>query len=395
MKLSPKQIVAVAIASASIASAASVHYGFRLQKSSFRANASYPQTAADPPATSAAVSALGYLRPEGEIIKLSAPTFSNSMGGRIAHLLVQEGDWVGKGEVVAVLDNAESLQAAVIQAEEKVAIAHANLVRVEAGAKTGELNAQRAAIARLQNDIVGQVANQDQTIVQFKAALANAQTEYRRYQMLFNQGAITASQLDAKQLEYTTAQKQFNKAQVERSRIQSTLQAQIYEAQATFDQISEVRPTDRQSAYAEIQSSIADVTRAEADLALAFIRAPMAGKVLNISARPGEVASAQGIMALGQTQQMNVVAEVYELDIKNVQIGQPATITSSALLAKLQGEVVHVGAMVNPQNIMSTDPVANVDQRVVEVKIKLDLDSSKQAASLTNLQVDVVISTAP
>lgn len=386
---SPGRIVAGAITTTLLASAAIFYYAFRLQ--SIPPNAGTADTSVTIAAPTG-ISALGYLQPEGEIINLSAPRSPNGAGSRIAHLLVKEGDRVEQGEVVAVLDSFESLDAAVRQAEERVAIARVGRAQVEAGAKSGELNAQRAAIAQVQNDLKGQIAAQNQSLIQLKAKLANAQVERDRYQKLFSQGAVTASQLDTKQLDYITAQEQLNQALVERSRIQATLQAKISQAQATFNQVAEIRPTDRQAAEADIQSALADVAKAKADLDLGYVSAPVAGEVLSIHSRPGEVAGNQGILALGQTQQMNVIAEVYELDISRIQVGQPATITSSALSTELQGAVVQIGSLVNPQNVMSTDPVENVDQRIVEVKIQLDPASSQQAAALTNLQVNVVIS---
>lgn len=43
--------------------------------------------------------------------------------------------------------------------------------------------------------------------------------------------------------------------------------------------------------------------------------------------------------------------------------------------------------------MLDTDPVADVDARVVEVKIRLHPEDSQKVANLTNLQVNVVIET--
>jgi len=362
-----------------------LYYGIRFRRSA---------TVADPTASAVrrkAISSLGYLQPEGEVINLAAPASSNGMGSRVAQLLVEEGEWVEEGDVVALLDNVESLQAAVTQAEKRVAVAQANLAQVEAGAKVGELAAQRAAIARLRAEQQGQLSAQDQTLARLTAELRTAEREYTRYQTLYQEGATTASQLDSKQLSLITAQEQWNEAQVYRRQLEASYQEQINAAQATFNQLAEVRPTDIQAAQAEVQSAIADVAKAKADLNLAYVRAPIAGQVLKIHTRPGEVVGDRGILALGQTRQMNVIAEVYELDVKQVRVGQTATVTSEAFPGTLQGEVIQVGFQVKAQNVLSTDPVADVDQRVIDVKIRLNPADSKRVASFTNLQVNVVI----
>ena len=121
------------------------------------------------------------------------------------------------------------------------------------------------------------------------------------------------------------------------------------------------------------------------------MRSPRDGRVLKIHTRAGEVVSNQGegILKLGQTDQMYVVAEVYETDIGKVRQGQRATITSDAFAEKLQGTVDQIGWEVGKQDILNTDPAAATDARVVEVKIRLDSVSSRRVAALNNLQVTV------
>lgn len=43
------------------------------------------------------------------------------------------------------------------------------------------------------------------------------------------------------------------------------------------------------------------------------------------------------------------------------------------------------------QQVVNTDPTANIDAKVVEVKVKLDKESSQRVAGLTNLLVNVQI----
>ena len=338
------------------------------------------------------VSALGHLRPEGEVVYLSAPTVLNGLGSsRVAKLLVKEGDKVKIGQEIAILDNWKNLQAAVKLALEQVKVAQTELAKVKAGAKTGELQAQKATIARLEADLQGQLTAQDKTIKRLEAEFNNGQIEYQRYEQLFQNGAVTASQLDSKKLTMTTAQEQLNEAKVNRNRISATFKQQIKEAQATLNQMAEIRPTDVQAAQAEINQAIANVAKTQADLDQAYVRAPIDGQVLKIYSRPGETVGNKGIVALGKTEQMNVVAEVYESDVSKLKIGQKATITSNGFTAKLSGKVTQIGLQVNTQDVLSTEPAANVDSRVVEVKISLNTADSQKVSALTNLQVKVAI----
>ena len=407
------------------------------------------------------VTALGRLEPRGEVIKVSGSGAAD--GNRIDRLLVKEGDRVKTGETIAILDNRDRQQAAFEQAQEQVRVAEANLAKVKAGAKNGEIQAQKASIARIRADrsneitaqqaIVarlevdrsteitaqqatiariiaeqqGEIQTQQAAIARIEAELRNATNEQLRYSQLYQQGAISASTSDSKSLAAETAQQQLNEgkaklnqirqsrqqqineaqaklnqiqqsrqqqineAQAKLSQIQESRQQQIDEAEANLDRIAEVRPVDIEAAAAEVGSAQAAAKQAKANLALAYIRAPRDAQVLKIHTYPGEKVGNDGIVELGQTREMLAVAEIYQSDVDRVRIGQSAKITSDSFQGELEGSVEYIGLQVQRQNIVNTDPSANIDARIVEVKVCLDAASSQKVAGFTNLQVKVAI----
>ncbi|MEQ9551487.1 MAG: ABC exporter membrane fusion protein [Coleofasciculus sp. G3-WIS-01] len=337
------------------------------------------------------VTALGRLEPAGEMINLTAST--SIQESRIEQLLVKEGDRIQIGQIIAILDNRDRLQASLQKAENQVRVAQAKLAQVRAGAKAGELQAQRAEIARLQADRTGNLAAQQAAVARLEAEVQNARIEYERYEFLYQQGAVSASQRDAKRLTYTTAQQQVQQAQAELGRIETTSQEQIQQAQATLDRLAEVRPVDIEAAEAEVHSAKAAVVEAQANLEQAQVRSPRAGQIIKIHTYPGEQIADQGIVTLGQTQQMIAIAEVYQSDIPQIQVGQPATITSPVIRDTLQGTVERIGLQVEQQQVVDEDPAANIDAKVVAVHIRLDPNSSQNVAGLSNLQVTVTIQT--
>jgi HlyD family secretion protein len=354
-----------------------------------------PSTSAPTPSPTVAiarkVTALGRLEPKGEAVH--AATTGSLEGTRILRILVKEGDKVRVGQILAILDTRDRRLAALKEATEQVKVAQARLAQVKAGAKAGEINAQKATIVRMEAELQGNVKAQSATVERMEAELRNAETEYKRYQQLYQQGAVSASTRDSKRLATETAQKKLEEGRATLKRIQESVQAQLNEAKANLNRIAEVRPTDVQAVQAEVDKAIAAVEQAKANLELAYVRSPRDGRILKIHARPGEVVSNQGegILKLGQTDQMYAVAEVYETDISKVRLGQRATITSDAFPAKLQGTVDQIGWEVGKKDVLSTDPAAATDVRVVEVKIGLDSASSQRVAGLTNLQVTVEI----
>lgn len=348
-----------------------------------------PPKAATP--AKVAVTALGRLQPEGEVTSLTAPNSNN--GVRVERLLVKEGDTVKAGQLLAYLENYGRSRTALQQALDKLQVAKAKLAQVKSGAKTGDVDAQKAAIAGLEPQYKGDVATQEATIARIQAEVDNAQAENDRYQQLYKQGAIAASIADTKALQLKTTQQQLTEAQASLKRTQDTFQEQRKQAQATLTGISEVRTVDVQVAQTEVNSATTSVQQAKADLDLSYIKSPIDGKILKIHAKTGEVIStSRGFAEIGKTSQMYVIAEVYQTDVQKVRVGQKATITSTAFTGKLQGTVKEIGWQVDKQSIFSLNPGSDTDRRIIEVKISIDNPGdSQRVARLTNLQVDVAI----
>lgn len=489
---------------------------------------------ATPVATRNSVTALGRLSPQGEVIKLSAPSASD--GARIEILKVEEGDRVSQGQIIAVLDTRDRLQATLQQADKEVKVKQAELAKIQAGAKTGvvgavqaevakfqaqlqretegeaanvarleaqlrreteaeqanvakfeaqlrreteaeqanlakfqaqlqrETEVQQAKLARLEAQLRGEIASQNATVDRLKAELKNAEAEQQRNKQLSETGAISAAAYDTKRLAVDTAnhkvieaqailkktvqtlqqeivetqatikqtvetgqqeinqsranlkgkletgkqeingaraalnqkietgRSQINQAQAMLKQKAETGQAQINQAQANLDQIAEVRPEDVQAAQAAVESAIATKQKAQVDLNLSYVKAPVSASVLKVHTRQGERINTQnGIVELGRTDQMYAIAEVYETDIAKVRNGQRATVTSPVFAGTLEGKVARIGKQIGKKDVLNTDPAADTDARVVEVRIRLNPESSKKVAALTNLQVEVKI----
>jgi len=176
-------------------------------------------------------------------------------------------------------------------------------------------------------------------VARLEAELQNADAECRRYDRLFKDGVVSPSERDTWQTK------------------RAMLQAQL--------------------------------ERAHAELALAVVRSPITGRVLDVHARAGERVGPDGIAELAQTDSMYAVAEVYETDVQWVRVGQRARVSSPALTAPLSGTVDRVGLKVGKKDVLSVDPAAKTDARVVEVRILLD--DAAAAGAMTNLEVDVAI----
>jgi HlyD family secretion protein len=252
--------------------------------------------------------------------------------------------------------------------------------------------------------------------------------EYDRYRQLASQGAIAASILDGKKLAVVTAGRQLQEATAVLARIESTSRQQLREAEANLQRIdrtntgqineakaglvkirdtgsgqvneaaanlhriAEVNPTEVAEVQSEVDNAVAAEMRARTELEQAYIRAPSAGQILRINYRNGEKVGDRGIVELAETNEMMVVAEVYQTDVNNIKIGQIAKANTSAFSEELTGTVAEIGKQIDRQKVFSDRPGENLDRRIIEVKIKLDPNSSLRVANLTNLQVRVSFS---
>jgi len=143
------------------------------------------------------------------------------------------------------------------------------------------------------------------------------------------------------------------------------------------------------AAAMELNIAKADLAAARAKLELSVVRSPIDAQILEIHSRPGERVNADGVMDLGQTDQMYAVAEVYETDIVHVKEGQKAWVSTAALEERWPGKVERISLKVGRMDVLGTDPIAKTDARVVEVFIRLD--SSESVSRFTNMQVQVEI----
>ena len=259
------------------------------------------------------VSALGVLMPEDEVTHLSGAVLPE--GARMDQLLVAQGDQVEAGQVIAVLDNKDRLETALRRAEAQVNIARSRLLQVEAGAKEGEIIALEAQLGNLDAELQGQILTQQATIQRLEADLAgnaaaqnavndriaaefiNAEAECTRFEQLYAQGAISESAHALECLEKEVAyrqqveseatltriissgQEQITEAEEQLERTINTMQYQQVETQATLDQRAEVREVDIAVAQAELADALVGVDQAKAELELAYVRAPRAGQV--------------------------------------------------------------------------------------------------------------------
>ncbi|MEO1190240.1 MAG: HlyD family efflux transporter periplasmic adaptor subunit [Pseudomonadota bacterium] len=309
-----------------------------------------------PPPQRHSIVALGEILPLSDIILVSGPTGQDP--GVIEKITVAEGDRVLKGDVLAVLDTRGRLAAALDEAKATVQLKQSELERLRADLDSEE--------ARLQAELKQQQAERDR-----------AEWDYEKSQRLTAAGVYNETAQIDKRLALESLNREVETSRIALERIQTRNAAGVR--------------LDEMVAQADLLLAQAAALRADADYQRAFIHAPIDGRVLRLIARDGQQIVSDGFAEIGETETMLVRTEVFESDIPFVFAGQRADITARPLAQPLTGVVERVGFVVATQSIVSGDPAANLDARVVEAWIRLDAASSARVADMSGLQVRVVL----
>ena len=276
------------------------------------------------------VSALGRIEPLGGISQVSVP--SSLSNDRVREILVKEGQEVRKGQPLAVLESIDTLESSVRQSEAEIRVAESKL------------------------------AAQDSVIARYKADLGQASAEARRAEQLFAAGATSANRVEKLQAD------------------ESSAKAQLAEAIATKATLVE-----------ELRSSRASLDKDKTERAKATVLAPFSGTVFKVHARPGDKVGEDGLLEMGDSSRMGVIAEVYQSDRPMIALGQKASLSADGFKGrKVEGQVVEIAREVSRQTVFSGQAGENLDRRVLEVKIGLTPQESALASHLNYLQVNVL-----
>jgi HlyD family secretion protein len=333
------------------------------------------------------VTALGRLEPSSQVIKLSAPLALD--GDRISQTLVKEGDRVKAGQVIVILDSRDRLLDAHRQAEKQVGVAKAKLKQVQAGAKTGDIQAQKAkiatleaqtlgdkterqeaiarleaqwfgdksaqeqAIARLEAQWQGDRIAQEATINKLAAELSNAEAEFQRYQQLNQEGAISKSLYDSKRLSLDTARQQLGEAKAVLNRINGTAIRQVREAKIALNRIN---TTGKQQV-------------SEAKIALSRINSTGSKQVTEAQGTLSSIAEVRGVDV--QAAQMEVENAVAAMKRAQTDLDQ------AYIKAPMAGQIIKIHTRVGEK--ISDDGIADLAQndQMVAVAEVYQTDISK------------------
>lgn len=326
------------------------------------ASAAYSQTAA--PRPQGMIAAPGRVEPISEEIEVGA-----EIGGRIKDAVVEEGDAVSRGQILAVLENGD-YQAQLSSARSQQSAAAAQLASAEA-----RLEQAQADLRRTQNGARGEERREARAAIeQAEATTRNAQLEFERRRVLHREGDISTEELNRAERDLRVAEARGKELSERFAFINADAREEdVARAEASV-RLSQAQIREARARIGEVEARIRE---AQARLDKTFIRSPLAGIVLRKRLRAGESVSpesaAPSIFTLADTSVLRVRVDVDETDVGKLQIGQAAYVTAAAYGDKrFAGRVVRIGQVLGKKNIRTEEPTERVDTKILETLIELD-----------------------
>ncbi|MBV8172421.1 MAG: HlyD family secretion protein [Candidatus Eremiobacteraeota bacterium] len=344
-------------------------------------------------------------------------TIAPKVKGQVSALYVQDNSTVHTGDVLVRLDDRD-LRAAVEQAQAAYAQAGASEnaavigVPQQAQVTSAQIAQASAGIGQGQSGVTTAQAAVAAAQAQLKAAqanLVNASKTWTRSKELVSQGAIAQAEADSAQAAYQSALSARDAAAQGVTQAQAGLQrseaqleanaAELQQAQAGVD-TTKIKAAQAKTSAAQVQAAQAALQDAQLQLSYATIKAPVDGVISKRSVNVGDfVSPGQALMAVVDTKDIWVTANLKETQMTNVRLGQPVAIkVDSYPHEHFRGTVQSIApatgstfALIPPDN--ATGNFTKVVQRV-PVRIKIDQSSDPNHLLRQGLSAEITIDTS-
>ncbi len=283
----------------------------------------------------------------GELVPAVELGVGFRVGGTLSEVLVQAGDRVKKGDLLARLDT-EDLERALAEADVQVQLAQLELADVQAGPSEAELADARAAVRNAQAELkLAQDAYEKTFNSSLDAEVQKQRTLYDWYKgyyhnkkLEYEAGHLSQSDHDHAMNALISAQGRWeeavNKAIIEelqaKNRVEQARFA-LYQAQENLRLLESEPLTDTlMRATLAVDQALLAREKAAANLKAAQLYAPFDGVVMEIAATVGEQVGANTpVLTLANLQEPLVRFWVEEADLSAVVVGNPVNVVFEAL----------------------------------------------------------------
>ncbi|MCX7716921.1 MAG: HlyD family efflux transporter periplasmic adaptor subunit [Candidatus Sumerlaeaceae bacterium] len=332
-------------------------------------------------------------------VEMDTVRIGSKIGGRVAAVNAEEGDWVEAGAVVLALDDRE-LKAQHSEAEAAAAQAQAQLDLLLAGSRPEDIARAEAVVRARQAELdLRRKGFRDEEVRQAEAQVVSAESdlelarkELERTESLHKTGTVDQRELDRKRSLFETA-----RAAVEVARQRASLyrsgsrpeeiamaEAQLAQASADLERLRNgPRAEEIAAARAAVLAAQANVERIDSLLSETRILAPARAMVETLDLEPGDLVRAGEPVAVIQLDKAPYIrCYVPENRLGEVRPGQAVTVTVDSFPGRrFAGRVrrVNAEAEFTPRNVQTSEKRSEL---VFEMKVDVTGDASALRAGM-------------
>ncbi len=334
------------------------------------------------------------IKSSGTITPRQTVNVSPKSSGKVMEMLVEQGDTVTEGQVIARMD-ASDLEQERQREEANVLAAEARLAQFRnpnrqetVNQAVSDVDGAKADVLRAEGELQRAIALVSESTPVFendKSRLDFAASQLKRQQALRREGAISESVLEkARRDEQEARQLQLQNKEVYRQRQaqKSQAEAQVQQAQAKLDGLQERRNQQNQSGSpgdiaigeAQLGSAVAQLNAIKQKIADTEVRAPFAGLVTQryasvgafvtpttqASSTTGSGATSTSLVAIAS--EVEVLAKIPEVDIGQVKAG----LTGDMVVDAFPGETFKAKV-----RLIAPEAIEERDVRFFQVRLKL------------------------
>jgi len=344
----------------------------------------------------------------GNLLYAYEEALSFGVPGTIDEVLVEEGDEVEEGQLLARLDSASTISLEKAEAQARINlrnaednleevrnpsavvaaldVAQAELAVVNAGIAlvTARDNLEKALDPYTESDII----QAELTVINAEVALDAARHAFELAENTYNGNPtvpqwITDYERKQRQLalaEFDLAEAEENLAEMQagadaseveqKQKLLAVAEADIARAEETLAEtqddalLPEPDSLDVELQQIEVSSARTALDEAIERLEMDTIAAPFAGIVTSVNMEAGQAVNAGTVIVLTDSTRFEATMLVNEIDIMNVQVGALASVEIDAL-----------SGFVFPATVTSVSPTAASQQGVVNYRVKAELMS--------------------
>lgn len=296
---------------------------------------------------------------------------TSMVSGQVEKVLVSDTQQVKKDDVLAIIDNRDA-KIAVAQAEAE--LTKAKRQYTQSSANSSSLSSQILVSADDINSAKAQVA-------QAEVGYQQAQQEFARRQQLSASGAISKE-------EYTKSQSALNNAKASVDVAKAALaqaESKRKAAQSNLDANEALIKGTSQTSTPDVLVAQAKLDQALLDLERTEIKAPLDGVIARRSIQVGQrIAPGTSVMKIVPLSELYVDANFKESQLKNVKVGQKATLTSDLYGKKVEYDGTVIGFSGGTGSAFALIPAQNATGNWIKVvqrlPVRIQLDAKELAA---------------